>query len=221
VASRRLGTPERQEPDGGGTWRDRWPARRAACVLLILLPCLLFPGRLLAWSLADARAGYGQFGLGLIGGLAMHEFGHFVVASAKGYRVRFDGPSLVYPDLESTGAERLQVASAGFQAQWLLTELSFVGMEGDGPWSDNFGAGTICAHLGISLAYLTFLKDHHQGDVVGMAEAVGMSHDQVALAVAVPAALDAWRLFGTQPPAWLPRLSMFAKGIGVGWVWTY
>jgi len=85
----------------------------------------------------------------------------------------------------------------------------------------NFGAGVVCAHLGITLAYLTVLKDRKQGDVVGIAEATKRSNDRVALALVVPGALDAWRMFGNRVPEWVPQLSLLGKGLGIAWAWTY
>jgi hypothetical protein len=175
------------------------------------------------WSFDNARSGWGKFALGFASGIAAHELGHYVVATSKGYKVSHDGLSIVYPDAVFTDAEHLQVASAGFQTQWLLTETVLRdrnGKEQKEP-PGNFGAGVVCAHLGITLAYLVYLKDHKQGDVVAMAEATGYSNNQIALALAVPGALDAWRLFGTDVPKWVPQLSMMSKGLGVAWVWAY
>src|SRR5665811_1694414 len=120
-----------------------------------------------------------------------HELGHYVVATSKGYRVSHDGLYIVYPGAAFTDADRLQVASAGFQTQWLMAELALRyhnGKEMKEP-PGNFGAGVVCAHLGITLAYLTVLKDRKQGDVVGIAEATKRSNDRVALALVVPGAL--------------------------------
>ena len=187
-------------------------------VTVVVLPC-----KAAAWSFSNLKSGYSPFLAGVAGGLAGHELGHIVVASAKGYKVRWDEVSIVYPDIASTGPDRLQVASAGFQAQWLLAEFAFGAIdEGTGKRAiDSFGAGLICADLGISLAYLTFLKDHPKGDIVGMAEATGVSRDRLALALAMPAVLDSWRLLGRDVPDWVPRLSILGKGLGIGWVWTY
>ena len=54
-----------------------------------------------------------------------------------------------------------------------------------------------------------------------MAQATGLSKNKIALALAVPGALDAWRLFGTQVPEWVPQLSLLSKGLGMAWAWTY
>lgn len=175
------------------------------------------------WSFNDARPEWERFALGFVSGIVAHEAGHYVVATSKGYKVSHDGLSIVYPDAAFTDSDHLRVASAGFQTQWLLTELVLRdrnGKEVKEP-PGNFGAGVVCAHLGITLAYLTVLKDHKQGDIVGMAEATGRTNNQIALALAVPGALDAWRLFGNQVPEWVPHVSLLGKGIGIVRVWTY
>jgi hypothetical protein len=175
------------------------------------------------WSFDDASSEWGKFALGFASGLGAHELGHYVVATSKGYKVSHDGLSIVYPGAAFTDADHLQVASAGFQTQWLMAELAFRDHNVHGPKESpgNFGAGVVCAHLGITLAYLTVLKNHPQGDVAGIAEASKLSNDRIALALAVPAALDAWRLFGNEVPEWVPQLSMLSKGAGIAWAWTY
>lgn len=176
-----------------------------------------------AWSFDDARPEWGTFAFGLLSGLVAHEAGHYAVATSKGYKVSHDGLSIVYPDAVFRGSDHLKVASAGFQAQWLVTELVFRDRNGkelkEPP--GNFGAGVVCAHLGITLAYLTVLKNHPQGDIAGMAQATGRTHNQLALALAIPGALDAWRLFGNEVPEWVPQLSLLSKGIGIYRVWNY
>ncbi len=75
------------------------------------------------WTSPEARPGWERFALGFVGGLGGRELGHYMVASSKGYDVRYDGLTLVYPGADFSDVDRLQVASAGFQAQWFLTEL--------------------------------------------------------------------------------------------------
>jgi len=194
--------------------------RFAALIVFALLPMDAYCG---GWSLDDAHSEWGAFSLGFASGLAAHELGHYVVATSKGYKVSHDGLSIIYPGAVFSDADRLQVASAGFQTQWFLTELVLRdrnGKEMKEP-PGNFGAGVVCAHLSITLAYVVYLKDHKQGDVTGMALATGRSNNQIALALAVPGALDAWRLFGKQVPEWVPQLSLLGKGLGMAWVWTY
>lgn len=175
------------------------------------------------WSFEDARSEWGKFSLGFAGGIVGHELGHYVVATSKGYNVGHDGLSIVYPEAMFSASDHLQVASAGFQAQWLLTEFVLRDSNGKEIKSPpgNFGAGVVCAHLAITAAYAVYLKDHAQGDVVGMSQATGYSNDRIAMALAIPAALDAWRLFGNQVPEWVPQLSLLGKGLGMAWIWTY
>lgn len=175
------------------------------------------------WSFQDAQPEWGEFALGFVSGIAAHEAGHYVVATSKGYKVSHDGLSIVYPDANFTDSDHLKVASAGFQTQWLLAELILRDRNGKEMREPpgNFGAGVVCAHLGITLVYLTVLKNHKQGDIAGMAEATGRSSNQIAMALAVPGALDAWRLFGNQVPDWVPYVSLLGKGIGIARIWTY
>jgi hypothetical protein len=175
------------------------------------------------WSFDSERTEFSKFALGLVGGIVAHEAGHYVVATSLGYDVGFDGFSIVYPGAVFTDSDHLKVASAGFQTQWLLTELVLRNRDGgelrEAP--GDFGAGVVCAHLAITAAYVVYLKDHPLGDVVGMADATGYSNNQIMLALAVPGVLDAWRLFGNDVPGWVPQLSLAGKGVGMAWAWTY
>ena len=175
------------------------------------------------WTFSDARPEWGRFALGFVSGIVAHEAGHYVVATSKGYKVSHDGFSIVYPGASFTRSDHLKVASAGFQTQWLLAELILRdrnGKERKAP-PGNFGAGVVCAHLGITLAYMSVLKNHKQGDIAGMAQATGRTHNQLALALAIPGILDAWRLFGNEVPEWVPQVSLVGKGIGITKIWTY
>lgn len=192
--------------------------------LLLLIPAIFsLHANGEGWELDTGRTELGKFALGMLSGVVAHELGHYVVATSKGYKVGNDGLSIVYPDAAFTDSDHLQVASAGFQTQWLLAELILRGSNGSEmkePPGD-FGAGIVCAHLAITAAYLVYLKDHDQGDIVGMADATGYSNNRIALALAIPGALDAWRLFGNQVPDWVPQLSLASKGLGMAWAWTY
>lgn len=175
------------------------------------------------WSFDESGSGWERFALGFVSGIAAHEAGHLVVATTKGYRVSHDGLSLTYPGTNFTRAGQLQLASAGFQTQWVLSEFALRDKNGDEhikPPSD-FEAGVVCSYIGVSAAYLTFLKNQYNGDVYGMSRATGYSHDRIALMVAIPAVLDAWRLFGNDVPEWVPALSVMSKGIGAAWIWSY
>ena len=87
--------------------------------------CLPARGYGEGWSFDDARSDWGNFALGFGAGYLGHELGHYVVATSKGYKVGHDGVSLIYSGPPFTNADHLQIASAGFQSQWLLTELVF------------------------------------------------------------------------------------------------
>lgn len=173
------------------------------------------------WSLYEAD--WGSMTLGILSGIAVHEAGHLVVAKSKGYRVSHDGLSITYPGADFARSEQLQLSSAGYQAQWLLSERVLR----DDNWRErkmppgDFGAGMVLSSIGVSVAYLTVLKNHYNGDVYGVSRASGLSHDRAALMMAIPAALDTWRLFGDDVPEWVPNLSVMGKGLAMGWIWTY
>jgi hypothetical protein len=192
---------------------------------VVLLASTLLPMKAYGqgWTFDEASQGWGMVALGLASGLGAHELGHYVVATSKGYNVGHDGFSIVYPGAAFTDASRLQVASAGFQTQWLMAEWALRDHDGNELKQSpgNFAAGVVCAHLGITLAYLTVLKNQRLGDVAGIAQATKYSNDRIALALAVPGALDAWRLFGSSVPEWVPQLSVLSKGLGMAWAWTY
>ena len=175
------------------------------------------------YSIDESEAGWEKFALGFASGIVAHEAGHVFVATTKGYSVSHDGLSLVYPGAKLTPAAQLQLASAGFQTQWVLSEFVLRdrnGHENIKPPGD-FGAGVVCSYLGVSFAYLTFLKNQYQGDVYGMSQASGYSRDRISLMLAVPAVLDTWRLFGNDVPKWVPALSVISKGLGAAWIWSY
>ena len=192
----------------------------AILFLYTLLPVKAFGE---GWSFSDARPEWGKFALGLVSGIAAHEAGHYVVATSKGYKVSTDGLYVVYPDAKFRGSDQLKIASAGFQTQWLLTELVLRDRDGKEMKEPpgNFGAGVVCAHLGITLVYLTVAKNNQRGDIVGMTQNTDYTRNQLALALAVPGILDAWRLFGHDVPEWVPQVSLLGKGIGITRIWTY
>jgi len=161
--------------------------------------------------------------LGFVGGILVHELGHISAATLKGADFEFEGLSITYPDPALTDADRLELASAGFQIQWAAAELAFryLNDEDKEPRTRHRADGILLSHLAITAAYMTVLKHHSRGDIEGMSRATGISNDRLALAVAVPAILDGWRLFGNTVPQWVPIASVVSKGIGITWVWTY
>ena len=195
----------------------------SALWMLIMLAMLPQNASGQGWSLDEPVSEWERFALGFASGIVAHEGGHILVATSKGYRVSHDGLTITYPGAIMRPADQLQLASAGFQTQWILSE--FVVRDQNGrehkKAPGSFGAGVVCSYLGVSLAYLTFLKNQNQGDIAGVSYATGLSHDRLALMAAIPAVLDTWRLVGDDVPEWVPTLSVMSKGIGAAWIWSY
>ncbi len=120
-----------------------------------------------------------------------------------------------------TRAGQLQLASAGYQTQWVLSEFALR----DEHWQErktppgDFGAGVVLSSVAVSLAYLTILPVQRR--YLGISRATGMSHDRAALTMAIPAMLDAWRLLGDDVPSWVPQLAVLSKGTAMVWIWSY
>ena len=188
-----------------------------------ILIVLLTPLPAKAWSLSQTGNKTSAFLLGFASGYLAHEAGHVIVASTKGYNVSLDGLTIIYPKANMSESDSLQVSTAGFQAQWLASEAAFLYRSKNEltPTSDNFTAGVVCAHLAITTAYLTVLKNHPEGDSYGTSQTTGLSTGQLAAMIAVPALLDTWRLFGDDVPKWVPALSVGTKGAGLVAIWTY
>ena len=186
----------------------------AAIALLCLAPA---PVRAENWSPSDLSSGWPRFLVGMAGCVAAHESGHALVALSSGYSVGHAGPSLTYQPAFRSRSDQLRVASAGFQTQWLASEIAFATMDKGG----NLAAGFVAGHLATSLAYLVVLKNQPRGDTVGMAHASGLSVNQVASILALPALLDGWRLFGRDVPRWVPALSLALKGTEISAAWAF
>ncbi|MHB9026247.1 MAG: hypothetical protein ACYC7E_19075 [Armatimonadota bacterium] len=189
----------------------------------ILFILSLSAGLTQAWKPADVKSDPWGFIAGFAEGFLAHELTHVLVATANGRDVALDGTSIVYPGPPMDDRTHYQIASAGFQGQWILSEVLLRNYEADDgakPMSQNT-AGIIFSHIAISAAYLVTLKDHSKGDIPGIADATGMSRDTVAALVAIPAALDLWRLTGKDVPKWVPTVSAGVKGVYIGTVWTF
>jgi len=184
-----------------------------------LLLLLIFLPPHVAADLPTKIAG-GWTSVGALGMLLTHEAGHIGVAAATGIDADIDDFTVVYPGESLTPRQQLRVASAGFQSQWLLSEVAFRYLDDAQITRRSLATGAIIAHLGISAAYLTFLKDRKDGDIMGIANALGEDKDAVAALVAFPAILDTWRLLG-KPPEWVPSLSVASKGLMAAWVWSW
>lgn len=168
-------------------------------------------------TLREIDENTGSFLEGLAAGYVTHELGHIVVAENFGYAVGHSGLSLTYGAKPMSAHDQQRIASAGFQAQWIGSELAFAAREKS---NSTFAAGFVCMHLAISAAYLTVLKNQQMGDSAGYAHATGLSTNQIVWRAAIPALLDGWRLFSDNVPGWVPKLSLAAKGIGIAAIWT-
>ena len=186
--------------------------RLTTFIFVLLAPCHVLAGPLGEFDLRGLATG-------AIGMIVGHEVGHFAVAESMNIKAEFDGVTVVYPNSSLTSRQHLRIASAGFQSQWLLSELAFHYLDKPDVEQRSVATGAVLAHIAITTAYLTFLKNNKDGDVVGMATALGKSRNNVALTLALPALLDAWRLFG-EPPDWVPHLSRTSKGLGIVWIWN-
>ena len=56
--------------------------------------------------------------------MAIHELGHIVVAESQDINYEYNGVTIIYPDADFTESEQLSIASAGFQAQWIASEIA-------------------------------------------------------------------------------------------------
>jgi len=190
-------------------------------ILLLCVSLAPLNARSEGWSLREAD--WMEMSLGIVSGIAAHEAGHLLVAKSKGYRVSHDGLSITYPGVDFTRSGQLQLASAGYQTQWILSEFILR----DEQWRErktapgDYSAGVVLSSVGVSVAYLTFLKNQYNGDVYGVARSTGMSHDRAALLMAIPGLLDGWRLMGKDVPEWVPNLAVASKGVAMTWIWTY
>ena len=102
----------------------RWCIRFfAALICLVWIIGFIPPAT--AFDLQDVTRDKRNFILGFFAGYAAHEAGHLLVADSLGYESEFDGVTIVYPDADLEGQDLVRISSAGFQAQWLASELAF------------------------------------------------------------------------------------------------
>lgn len=192
--------------------------------LLVALSLLIFSAIgsfAQAWDRDEIRSHPATFLSGVAAGVMAHEAGHAAVATAYGFDIGLHGLSIVYSGGMMTESEHLRIASAGIETQWVISECVLRKAEEKDEPLEAFEAGLVVSELAVAAAYLTFLKDHEEGDLVGMSRATGLSTDQLSLLVAIPAVLDAWRLFGEDVPAWVPDVSLGYKGAGIAATWTF
>jgi hypothetical protein len=168
--------------------------------------------------ISSANADNGAFLAGMATTVAVHETGHLLTAASLGYTVKIKGASITYignmPD-----RNHLQLASAGFQAQWILTESIFCANENKA--MSDYERGIIAGHIAITAAYLTILMNHPESDTRGIKNSTHISNLTTATIIAIPAALDYWRVFGKNSPKWIPLVSTGVKSVGIAAVWSY
>ncbi|MFT5112996.1 MAG: hypothetical protein ACI8P9_002324 [Parasphingorhabdus sp.] len=158
---------------------------------------------------------------GALAGIALHELGHIGLAEILDREVDYDGVTIFYPDENLSDQDRARLASAGVQVQWLISESLLRKSEEQKTSLSSFRAGLVLSQILVSAAYLTILYDHDDGDVTGIHEATGWSRGKIAAALAIPAALDTWRLIGLDVPRWVPNISLLSKGLGLTAIWTF
>lgn len=160
---------------------------------------------------------------GAVTTIAVHELGHFLVAEVEGAHAYFDGVTVKYKNTDDTDSQNLRLSSAGFQSQWLVSEYAFMNLDQSelDKRARAYNAGLVLGHLGITAAYLTFLKNNDDGDARGIAEVTTLSTDKVIALLAIPALLDSWRLFGKHSPRWTSWTSKGFKTIGLSAIWTF
>ena len=169
----------------------------------------------------DTMWQYRTFWEGAAGALLVHELGHVLVATSYGAHPQLNRGSVVYPHAQFSAAQSVRVSSAGFQMQWLLSELAFSDLTSEQPSHPHLAQGAIAMHLAISAAYLIHLKDMPTSDIYALSQTTQQSQNSLAWWVSIPAMLDAYRLLATDVPAWLPYVSMGFKAAEVSYVWRY
>lgn len=174
-------------------------------------------------SLDQLKQHWGPTLGGAVTTIALHEAGHLLVAGIEDADPYFDGLTIKYNQFDGSDRQGLRLSSAGFQAQWITSEYAFRRLK-QSDLNDQqkaWNAGLILGHIGITAAYLTFLKDEEFGDVTGIANATGLSNSEVIALLTIPAILDTWRLFGEQSPKWAAWTSKGYKVLGITAIWTF
>ncbi|MEE9446788.1 MAG: hypothetical protein V3V09_02445 [Arenicellales bacterium] len=173
-------------------------------------------------SLDTLKTHWGATLGGILTTIAAHELGHFIVAEHEGADAYFDGITIEYRHTDQTNRQNLRLSSAGYQSQWLLSEYAFSQLNQPDLSANKqaWNTGLVLGHIGITVAYLSVLKNHEDGDALGVAQASGLSLDKVLLSLAIPAALDSWRLFGKRTPKWTSWASRGFKAVGISATWA-
>ncbi len=198
---------------------------------IIYLFCLLFSSQLWAndeqFDEANQKTSshvfhHVDFWVGAVGGLLVHELGHVVVGMSYGGNPQLSHGSIVYPNSSFSRKASMRVSSAGFQAQWLLTEISFAALKHhNNELYHRYYQGAIAMHLAISTTYLLRLKDMPTSDIYTASQTSHVSRNALAWAIFLPAALDAYRLMGNDVPDWVSHVSLGIKAAEVGYMWQF
>ncbi len=150
--------------------------------------------------------------------LAVHEGSHYFIAKQHGFDVDFSGLSIVYPDWDPSPQQKMRISTAGFQSQWIASELAFAKLEKK--TDDAFYQGMVAGHIAISFAY-TVLKEDDTSDIYAISSVSDLSRNQVLAFLLVPASIDAARLWMETPPKWLKNVSIASKGLGIAAIWKF
>lgn len=149
---------------------------------------------------------------------AVHEGSHYFLAKQYGFDVDLSRFSIVYPDWNPSPQQKMRIASAGFQGQWIASELAFAKLEKKG--DDAFYQGIVAGHIAISFAY-SVLKEDDTSDIYAMSSVSDLSRNQVLTLLLIPATIDAARLWMKTPPKWLKNVSIGSKGLGIAAIWKF
>ncbi len=190
---------------------------------MIALPCIATNAFAEDVDVVSLKTNWGVTLGGAATTIAIHELGHFVVAGIEDAEAHFDGLTVKYRNYDGSDRQNLRLSSAGYQAQWLASEYAFKRLDQPGLSQKQraWNAGLILGHIGITAAYLTFLKENENGDVSGISEATGMSTSEVLALLTIPAVLDSWRLFGKNSPKWAGWTSKGFKAVGITAIWSF
>jgi len=196
---------------------------KRVCLCIAGLACIATNALAEGVDVDSLKMNWGAMLGGAVATIAIHEMGHFVVAGIEDADAHFDGLTVKYRDYDGTDRQNLRLSSAGYQAQWLASEYAFKQLDQPGLSQGQvaWNTGLILGHIGITAAYLTFLRDHEDGDVSGISEATGLSTAEVLALLSIPAVLDSWRLFGRNSPKWAGWASKGSKVVGITAIWTF
>ena len=170
----------------------------------------------------ESQAAEGRDWQAFLGGalttLAVHESSHYLIAKQYGFDVGLSGLSIVYPDWDPSPQQKMRVSTAGFQGQWIASEIAFAELEKK--TDDAFYQGMVAGHIAISFAYAV-LKEDDTSDIYAISSVSDLSRNQVLAFLLVPAGIDAARLRMEAPPKWLRNVSIASKGLSIAAIWKF